>query len=69
MEYLIFIINQNTRKPASEPNLLKIRLKQSVIDRTRAARAGPAAKRQERILSAHYQRRLQKIALAQASSM
>lgn len=40
---------------ASEPNLLKIRLKQSVIERK--ARAGPlAARRQERLLAA--QRRL-----------
>jgi hypothetical protein len=55
---------------ASEPNLLKIRIKQGVIER-KAARAGPmalAAKRQERILLAH-QRRLQKqVAIAQASS-
>lgn len=53
---------------ASEPNLLKIRLKQSVIERK--ARAGPlAARRQERLLLAH-QRRLQKqVALAQATSM
>jgi hypothetical protein len=43
---------------ASEPNLLKIRLKQSVIERK--ARAGPlAARRQERLLQAA-QRRLQK---------
>lgn len=55
------------KRPASEPNLLKIRLKQSVIERNKA-RVGPAARRQERLLSAH-QRRLQKIALAQASSM
>lgn len=56
------------RKSASEPNLLKIRLKQSVIERK--ARAGPlAARRIERLLLAH-QRRLQKqVALAQASSM
>lgn len=41
---------------ASEPNLLKIRLKQSVIERK--ARAGPfAARRQERLLQAA-QRRL-----------
>lgn len=55
-------------KSASEPNLLKIRLKQSVIERK--ARAGPlAARRQERLLLAH-QRRLQKhVALAQATSM
>lgn len=37
---------------ASEPNLLKIRLKQSVIERK--ARIGPfAAKRHERLLAAH----------------
>ncbi|KAG5681497.1 hypothetical protein PVAND_010924 [Polypedilum vanderplanki] len=56
------------RKTASEPNLLKIRLKQSVIERNRA-RAGPlAARRQERLLLAH-QRRLQKqVALAQATN-
>ncbi|CRK87517.1 CLUMA_CG001318, isoform A [Clunio marinus] len=55
------------RKTASEPNLLKIRLKQSVIDRK--ARAGPlAARRQERLMLVH-QRRLQKqVALAQASN-
>jgi hypothetical protein len=52
---------------ASEPNLLKIRLKQSVIERK--ARAGPLAqRRQERLLLAH-QRRLQKqVALAQVTS-
>ena len=53
---------------ASEPNLLKIRIKQ-VIDRK--ARAGPlavAARRQERILLAN-QRRLQKqVAIAQVAS-
>uniref|UniRef100_A0A1B0DR79 histone deacetylase n=1 Tax=Phlebotomus papatasi TaxID=29031 RepID=A0A1B0DR79_PHLPP len=46
------------RKTASEPNLLKIRLKQSVIERK--ARNGPlAARRQERLLQAA-QRRQQK---------
>jgi hypothetical protein len=56
-------------RTASEPNLLKIRLKQSVIDRK--ARAGPlAARRQERLLLAA-QRRLQKHnqTLVQATSM
>ena len=68
-----FSRNQNyfhrcRKKSASEPNLLKIRLKQSVIERKN--RAGPlAARRQERLLLAH-QRRLQKqVALAQATSM
>ncbi|XP_037026275.1 histone deacetylase 4 isoform X5 [Bradysia coprophila] len=43
------------RKTASEPNLLKIRLKQSVIERK--ARIGPAAaRRQERLLQAAHRR-------------
>lgn len=43
---------------ASEPNLLKIRLKQSVIDRK--ARCGPlAARRQERLLQAAQRRQKQ----------
>lgn len=51
---------------ASEPNLLKIRLKQSVIERK--ARAGPmGSKRHERILQAA-QRRLQKHHNQQISS-
>uniref|UniRef100_A0A336M1A6 Histone deacetylase n=1 Tax=Culicoides sonorensis TaxID=179676 RepID=A0A336M1A6_CULSO len=54
------------RKTASEPNLLKIRLKQSVIERK--ARAGPlGSKRHERILLAA-QRRLQKHHNQQISS-
>jgi hypothetical protein len=52
---------------ASEPNLLKIRIKQNVIDR-KARGVGVMARRQERILLAH-QRRLQKqVAMAQATS-
>lgn len=65
----LFACNQSSKSiSASEPNLLKIRLKQSVIERK--ARVGPlAARRQERLLLAH-QRRLQKqVALAQATSM
>lgn len=49
-------MNSFDLRAASEPNLLKIRLKQSVIERK--ARAGPlAARRQERLMQAA-QRRL-----------
>lgn len=53
---------------ASEPNLLKIRLKQSVIDRK--ARCGPlAARRQERLLQAAQRRQKQHQSSLIGSSM
>lgn len=53
---------------ASEPNLLKIRLKQSVIERK--ARCGPlAARRQERLLLAAQRRQKQHQSSLSGSSM
>lgn len=53
---------------ASEPNLLKIRLKQSVIERK--ARCGPlAARRQERLMQAAHRRQKHQKGSLPGSSM